>query len=501
MPQIPHVLNGIDSLVNPTEGRCIDESATWQTEYSFGGETLATDENGLNLLMNEDHCEAYGGYWFSQELGLNTLAYGYPTCNPYLPNPSCYFPVTSSESSGSASSYSYSSDISAVYLPPTPFGSESSQSETSQSSQSSDSSSSEILRYIVIAGAGVKIDAKSDRDNDGWPDEIDNCVNVPNANPIDSDGDGSGDVCDNCVNKSNALQKDDDNDGVGNACDPDFEQPGAEGDQGDAGDAGQPGDPGDQGQEPIDGLCDFANFENDPDCQLHTDIDFCTLNGWYGDGECDEFCLLPDPDCSAPTGGGPGGGGGTAGEGDQAGPKCGNGVLDKEDGEDCFNCPEDCTEEDREDATPKDEQPGAGDGTGNQQDASTQGQQDGEQEAPATGGEESADEELGERAKSKKAAKDKKKDTTIDPQAEEEGGNFIIDAVKGAAGGAINAVQTFIGGEEADHSTSDRKSAEEASHGAAPKDPGTAESAKEEEEGGFSFFGTVQKAVKSVFGF
>lgn len=25
--------------------------------------------------------------------------------------------------------------------------------------------------------------------------------------------------------------------------------------------------------------------------------DYCELYGWYGDGECDDFCVTPDPDC------------------------------------------------------------------------------------------------------------------------------------------------------------------------------------------------------------
>ncbi len=29
------------------------------------------------------------------------------------------------------------------------------------------------------------------------------------------------------------------------------------------------------------------------------DADFCQDNGWYGDGECDDFCARPDPDCGA----------------------------------------------------------------------------------------------------------------------------------------------------------------------------------------------------------
>ena len=27
--------------------------------------------------------------------------------------------------------------------------------------------------------------------------------------------------------------------------------------------------------------------------------DFCEVNEWYGDGACDEFCQLPDPDCGS----------------------------------------------------------------------------------------------------------------------------------------------------------------------------------------------------------
>ena len=27
-------------------------------------------------------------------------------------------------------------------------------------------------------------------------------------------------------------------------------------------------------------------------------FDTCAWMGWYGDGECDEYCLEPDPDCA-----------------------------------------------------------------------------------------------------------------------------------------------------------------------------------------------------------
>lgn len=429
--------------MNPTEGRCIDENATWQVEFSFGGETLAEDEDGLNLLMNEEHCEAYGGYWFSQELGLNTLEYGYPTCNPYPPNPSCYFPEESSSESSVSSEVTdiYPPDVSSQAPPTT----SSEHSESSATSEESSSSSSEILRYIVIAGAGIKIDAKADADFDGWPDEIDNCVTVPNANPIDSDGDGRGDACDNCVNKFNPLQKDQDGDGKGNACDADFvEEGGAEGEVGDAGEAGPAGEEPAQNpdQEPLDGVCDFLNFDTDPDCQVLSDVDFCQLNGWYNDGECDTFCPLPDPDCLLPGGGGGPAGGGDAGGEHPGGHKCGNGVLDEEDGEDCFNCPDDCPEEDREedddkaDDEPSDPDSGEGqeDGAAGPQQPSQQNQQEDDSDAKEA---DDPEEEPGEEAFKNAAMKEPESPKEDEAQG---GGNSIIDAVKGAVGGAMQSL-------------------------------------------------------------
>lgn len=44
-----------------------------------------------------------------------------------------------------------------------------------------------------------------------------------------------------------------------------------------------------------DGICDEFCLEPDPDCDVFFDL--CELNGWYGDGECDDFCPEPDPDC------------------------------------------------------------------------------------------------------------------------------------------------------------------------------------------------------------
>jgi hypothetical protein len=45
-----------------------------------------------------------------------------------------------------------------------------------------------------------------DADQDGVPNNSDNCVFVPNSGQQDADGDGVGDVCDNCPNNFNAFQ-------------------------------------------------------------------------------------------------------------------------------------------------------------------------------------------------------------------------------------------------------------------------------------------------------
>lgn len=72
---------------------------------------------------------------------------------------------------------------------------------------------------------------KADGDQDGIPDEKDNCVSVANENQEDIDGNGKGDVCedfdrdgvqngiDNCPLAPNRLQKDGDGDGIGDTCD------------------------------------------------------------------------------------------------------------------------------------------------------------------------------------------------------------------------------------------------------------------------------------------
>ena len=73
----------------------------------------------------------------------------------------------------------------------------------------------------------------SDSDDDGVPDDDDNCPNVANADQADLDGDGQGDACDsdidgdgvgngtdNCSRTPNPGQEDADGDGIGDECDP-----------------------------------------------------------------------------------------------------------------------------------------------------------------------------------------------------------------------------------------------------------------------------------------
>jgi hypothetical protein len=62
--------------------------------------------------------------------------------------------------------------------------------------------------------------ANSDADSHG--DVCDNCPTVDNEDQADGDMDGVGDACDNCVDVYNPGQENDDGDDVGNACDPDY---------------------------------------------------------------------------------------------------------------------------------------------------------------------------------------------------------------------------------------------------------------------------------------
>jgi hypothetical protein len=78
-----------------------------------------------------------------------------------------------------------------------------------------------------------------DSDNDGIPNDVDNCVLTVNADQADTDGDGAGDACDadtdgdgvpdvedNCPFIGNAQQSDTDSDGTGDVCDADADNDG-----------------------------------------------------------------------------------------------------------------------------------------------------------------------------------------------------------------------------------------------------------------------------------
>ncbi|MBI4234012.1 MAG: carboxypeptidase regulatory-like domain-containing protein [Chloroflexi bacterium] len=83
---------------------------------------------------------------------------------------------------------------------------------------------------IVIV---LQLFPSNDSDNDGIPNDQDNCAGIPNPDQKDTDGDGAGDACDgdddgdgvsddldNCPLVYNPGQQDYDGDGIGAACDP-----------------------------------------------------------------------------------------------------------------------------------------------------------------------------------------------------------------------------------------------------------------------------------------
>ena len=106
---------------------------------------------------------------------------------------------------------------------------------TGQSTAIGESSSSNFSNF---AGFWYTVgEVVGDTDGDGALDDVDNCIDIANADQADTDGDGVGDLCDNCVEVFNPDQRDTNSDeddnafiaGIqhyGNICDGDFDNSG-----------------------------------------------------------------------------------------------------------------------------------------------------------------------------------------------------------------------------------------------------------------------------------
>ena len=68
------------------------------------------------------------------------------------------------------------------------------------------------------AWTGDACDSPADSDDDGFPDNSDNCPTVSNPDQADADSDGFGDLCDNCPDRHNRGQEDRDGDGICDIC-------------------------------------------------------------------------------------------------------------------------------------------------------------------------------------------------------------------------------------------------------------------------------------------
>jgi len=75
------------------------------------------------------------------------------------------------------------------------------------------------LRHTVIEYALVICPVIEDQDEDGIPDDVDNCPTVYNPAQTNSDGDSHGDACDNCPTTDNEDQANSDADSHGDVCD------------------------------------------------------------------------------------------------------------------------------------------------------------------------------------------------------------------------------------------------------------------------------------------
>ena len=130
----------------------------------------------------------------------------------------------------------------------------------------------ETTHFSTYAPFGLK-----DSDEDGIPNDSDNCPLISNSDQADSDLDGLGDACDNCPLISNSDQTDSDLDGLGDVCDLDDDNDGVSDDSDNCPLISN----SDQTDSDLDGLgdvCDSCPFdkENDKDKDgLCADVDNC----------------------------------------------------------------------------------------------------------------------------------------------------------------------------------------------------------------------------------
>jgi hypothetical protein len=126
----------------------------------------------------------------------------------------------------------------------------------------------------------------NDRDDDGVPDDDDNCPDIPNTDQLDTDDDGFGNLCDddddddgvpddddNCPLNPNDGQTDTDDDGLGDVCDDDDDDDGVPDDD-DNCPLNAPPDQTDTDDDGQGNVCD----DDDDDDGVPDDDDNCPLN-------------------------------------------------------------------------------------------------------------------------------------------------------------------------------------------------------------------------------